>query len=96
MEGYADAVAYFDAMFRQTMDVLGELSDADMEKKCTTPAGISLSVWKWLRAMTEHEIHHRGQISVYLGLLSRPVEPIFALTDEQISAHGRANKDISQ
>lgn len=96
MEGYASTVEYFDAMFRQTMDVLGELSDADMERKCITPAGISLSVWKWLRAMTEHEIHHRGQISVYLGLLSRPVEPIFALTDEQISAHGRANKDISQ
>jgi len=41
-------------------------------------------VWKWLRSMVEHEIHHRGQIYIYLSLLETPAPPIYGLTSEQV------------
>ena len=34
-----------------------------------TPADTPITVGKWLRAMIEHEAHHRGQIYLYLGML---------------------------
>src|SRR5690606_10589447 len=58
-----DAVRrYFEEMHAQSIDVFRSLSDEDLGRRCTTPAGISLPVWKWLRAMVEHEVHHRGQL----------------------------------
>jgi hypothetical protein len=36
--------------------------------------------------MTEHEIHHRGQIYLYLGILGVPTPPIFGLTSEEVRA----------
>ena len=40
------------------------------------PGGASLPAWKWLRSMTEHEIHHRGQIYLLLGLLGIATPPL--------------------
>ena len=37
-----------------------------------------------MRLMTEHEIHHRGQIYVYLGILGIETPPIYGLTEEQV------------
>jgi uncharacterized damage-inducible protein DinB len=34
--------------------------------------------------MVEHEIHHRGQIYVYLSMLGVKTPPIFGLTSEQL------------
>ena len=55
-----------------------------MNKKCLTPAGAPIHVWKWLRAMVEHEIHHRGQLYIYLGILGLPSPPLYGLTSEQV------------
>ena len=66
------------------MTIFRSLSDDDLEKKCVTPGGVELRVGKWLRSMTEHEIHHRGQIYVYLGILGIATPPIYGLTEEEV------------
>ena len=46
--------------------------------------GASLRVSKWLRAMIEHEVHHRGQIYLYLSMLDIPTPPLYGLTEEEV------------
>lgn len=52
--------------------------------KCATPAGTPITTWKWLRAMLEHEAHHRGQLSLMLGLRGVTPPPIYGLTSEEV------------
>lgn len=54
------------------------------QARVTPPGGASLPAWKWLRAMCEHEVHHRGQLYLMLRLLDVPTPPIFGLTSEQV------------
>lgn len=35
------------------------------KRRCLTPGGAELPVGKWLRAMVEYEVHHRGQFYLY-------------------------------
>jgi hypothetical protein len=53
-------------------------------RTCSAADGASIKVWKWLRSMIEHEIHHRGQIYIYLSLLETPGPPLYGLTSEQV------------
>ena len=41
---------------------------------------------KWLRAMTEHEAHHRGQLYLMLAMRGVATPPIFGLTSEEVRA----------
>ncbi len=82
-DGYDEVMAYFNEMHRQSMEIFRTLSNEDLTKKCANPAG-QIVTWKWLRAMIEHEIHHRGQIYVYLGMLGVKTPPIFGLTAEEV------------
>jgi uncharacterized damage-inducible protein DinB len=36
--------------------------------------------------MVEHEVHHRGQIYVMLGMLGVSTPPLFGLTSEEVRA----------
>lgn len=83
-DGHAEVLAYFDEMHRQTLEILRGLSDDDLERRCRTPGGAELAVWKWLRAMVEHEVHHRGQIYLMLGMLDVPTPPLYGLTSEEV------------
>jgi uncharacterized damage-inducible protein DinB len=83
-DGYDAAVAFIRRMHDESMAIFRSLSDADLEKKCMTPGGVELRVSKWLRSMIEHEIHHRGQVYVYLGMLNVPTPPLYGLTEEQV------------
>jgi len=85
-DGYDAVVAYLDRLDRETREILGGMSDADLERKCRTPAGTPITTWKWLRAMVEHEVHHRGQIYLMLNLLEVPTPPLFGLTSEEVQA----------
>jgi uncharacterized damage-inducible protein DinB len=64
--------------------MLSSLRDEDLQRKCATPDGAHITVWKWLRAMVEHEIHHRGQLYLYLSLLNVPTPPLYGLTSEEV------------
>jgi len=82
--GYEAVRAFFAETHRQSMEIFAGLSPDDLQRKCETPAGVRITVWKWLRAMVEHEVHHRGQLYLYLGVMGIRTPPIFGLTSEQV------------
>ena len=85
-DGYEAVVAYFDRLDAEAKAIIGCLTDADLTRKCQTPAGVAITTWKWLRAMVEHEAHHRGQLYLMLGMLEVPTPPLYGLTSEEVRA----------
>jgi uncharacterized damage-inducible protein DinB len=85
-EGFDAVLAFLDRLGAESRAIFATLSDADLERKCLTPAGSTITTWKWLRAMVEHEAHHRGQIYVMLGLLEVPTPPLYGMTSEEVAA----------
>jgi uncharacterized damage-inducible protein DinB len=85
-DGYDSVLAFFDRLDAEAKAIIGGLSDHDLQRKCLTPAGVPITTWKWLRAMVEHEVHHRGQIYLMLNMLGVPTPPIFGLTSEEVRA----------
>ncbi|WP_126650367.1 DinB family protein [Chryseobacterium aureum] len=83
-DGYENTVTFFNEMHHQTLDIIGRLSDEDLTRKCLTPANNEISVWKWLRAMIEHEIHHRTEIYIYLNLLDVKTPQIYGFSAEEV------------
>lgn len=77
---------YFERCHAESVAILGALTPEDLQAKCVTPGGGEIVVWKWLRSMIEHEIHHRGQIYLYLAMLEVPTPPLYGLTEEQVRA----------
>jgi uncharacterized damage-inducible protein DinB len=82
--GYEEVLEFMNRMHAEAMEIFRSLSDDDLKRKCMTPGGAEIATWKWLRAMIEHEIHHRGQLYLYLGLLDVPTPPIYGLTSEEV------------
>jgi uncharacterized damage-inducible protein DinB len=93
-DGYEAVLAYFDRLDRESREIIGALSDSDLLRKCRTPAGSEITTWKWLRAMCEHEVHHRGQIYLMLGMLGVAAPPLFGLTSEEV--HARSSPTASR
>jgi uncharacterized damage-inducible protein DinB len=85
-DGYDAVLDYYARLHGESMEIFSGLTEAEFNGRCTTPAGVEIRVWKWLRAMVEHEVHHRGQLYVYLGMLGVATPPIFGLTSEQVRA----------
>ena len=83
-DGYENVLAYLDQMHKESMEIFGRLSAEDLSRKCKTPGETEITVWKWLRAMVEHEIHHRGQIYIYLSMIEVSASPIYGLTSEEV------------
>jgi uncharacterized damage-inducible protein DinB len=82
-----EVIAFLERMHGESLEIISRLTAEDLNRKCTTPGGASITVWKWLRAMVEHEIHHRGQIYIYLAMLKVPTPPLYGLTSEQVRDH---------
>jgi uncharacterized damage-inducible protein DinB len=85
-DGYDAVLAFLDRLGAESRAIFATLTDADLQEKCQTPAGTPVTTWKWLRAMVEHEAHHRGQIYLMLGLLEVPTPPLYGLTSEEVRA----------
>jgi uncharacterized damage-inducible protein DinB len=83
-EGLKDIITHYERMYQESKTIFEQISDADLQKKCRTPLGAEISIWKWLRALVEHEIHHRGQLYLYLAMLGVRTPPIFGLTSEEV------------
>ena len=83
-DGYDNVLAYVDRLHRESVEIFARLTPEDLTRKCLTPDGAPITTWKWLRAMVEHEIHHRGQIYLYLALLGVATPPLYGLTSEQV------------
>ena len=85
-DGYEEVMALYRRLRGESREIYARLTPQDLEKKCVTPAGVPLTVWKWLRAMVEHEVHHRGQLYIYLAMLEVPTPPLYGLTSEEVQA----------
>jgi uncharacterized damage-inducible protein DinB len=85
-DGFDDVLAYYDRLHEESKAIFAGLSNAALAAKCTTPASTPITTWKWLRAMLEHEAHHRGQIYMMLGMRGVKTPPIYGLTEEEVVA----------
>jgi uncharacterized damage-inducible protein DinB len=89
--GLAGVRAYLERCHAESLEMFRSLSDADLQRRCVTPAGSPITTWKWLRAMVEHEAHHRGQLYLMASLRGVSIPPLYGLTEEQVlerSRHG--------
>ena len=83
-EGYDAVFEYLERLHRESTEIFARLTQEDLQKRCTLPSGTTIPVWKWLRAMVEHEVHHRGQIYLSLGILGVKTPPLYGLTSEEV------------
>jgi uncharacterized damage-inducible protein DinB len=83
-DGFDAVLAYFGRMHEESMLIFRELTLEELRTPVETPAGKPIVAWKWLRAMVEHEVHHRGQLYLMLGMLGVATPPIYGLTSEQV------------
>jgi uncharacterized damage-inducible protein DinB len=91
-EGYDATLSYLDAMHADSVALLRTLTPDDLQATCMPPGGRPLVVWKWLRAMIEHEVHHRGQIHLMLSALGVKAAPLYGLTEEEVRAESAADR----
>ena len=85
-DGFEAVMAYYDRLHEESRAIFTGLGDDRFAGKSITPAGTPITTWKWLRAMLEHEAHHRGQIYLMLGLRGVPTPPLYGLTSEEVIA----------
>jgi len=84
-DGMPAVMEFVNSTHQESMGIFRAITPEDLNKKCITPGGVSITLWKWLRAMGEHEVHHRGQIYLYLAMLEVPTPPLYGLTSEQVA-----------
>jgi uncharacterized damage-inducible protein DinB len=85
---------YLEHCHAESLAIFGNLREEDLLATCQTPAGAPLAVWKWLRAMAEHEAHHRGQLYLMASQRGRRVAPLFGLTEEEVAAKSFRNNPL--
>ena len=83
-DGYDAVITYMQRMHAESMQIFRSLDESRFDERTTTPGGAQIRVRHWIRSMIEHEIHHRGQIYLYLGMLDIPTPPLYGLTEEQV------------
>jgi len=85
-DGLENVIAFIERMHSESMEIFSRMTQQDYEKKGTSPEGFPITAWKLLRSMLEHEVHHRGQIYVYLGILGVPVPSLYTLNARRLEA----------
>jgi len=81
--GYDEIISLMETLHGESLEIFSRLTD--LNAGCRTPDAAAITTWKWLRAMVEHEVHHRGQLYIYLALLEVPTPPLYGLTSEQVA-----------
>jgi len=92
-DGLENTLAFMEKLHAESVEIFARLTPEDLQRKCQTPDAASITIWKWLRLMLEHEIHHRGQIYLYLSILGVPTPPLYGLTSEQVRARSSAQAE---
>ena len=83
-DGAEAVLAYHDRCHQEAMELFRALTPEQWTGKSVTPAGTSITTWKWARAMVEHEAHHRGQLYAMLGMIGVSAPPLFGLTEPEV------------
>lgn len=60
VDGVGAVLAYLDQKHEESGTIFASLTPGQMAGKSVTVAGTPITTWNWLRAMVEHEAHHRG------------------------------------
>ena len=89
-DGRAAILELMERLHAESMDIFSQLSDESLQEKCVNVGGMEIVRWKWMRSMVEHEIHHRGQVYLYLGILGVPTPPLYGLSSEEVRARGES------
>jgi uncharacterized damage-inducible protein DinB len=92
-DGVKDVIALYDRLHQESREIFATLTDDMLQGKSMTPASVPITTWKWLRAMFEHEAHHRGQLYLMLGVRGRVVPPIYGLTSEELITRSAQSRD---
>jgi uncharacterized damage-inducible protein DinB len=79
-----EAIRYLDGCHTEATAILGQLNDADLNESRQMLNGPAVKAWRLLLAMTEHEVHHRSQLAVYLALMGVEPPQIYGLKIEDI------------
>jgi uncharacterized damage-inducible protein DinB len=90
-DGLEAVRAYHDRAHAESCEIFAALTPPQLAAKTMTPAGTPITTWKWLRAMVEHEAHHRGQLYLLLGLRGIATPPIYGLTEEEVQARSQTH-----
>jgi uncharacterized damage-inducible protein DinB len=90
-DGLDKILALMERLHDESMNIFAKLTDEDLQRKIRNVGGVEIAVWKWLRSMTEHEIHHRGQIYIYLGILGASTPALYGLTSEEVRTRSQAS-----
>ena len=90
-DGYDQVIAFIERLHRESVQTFSRLTPEQLAAKCLTPEGAPITTSKWLRAMVEHEAHHRGQIYLMLSMLGVSTPPIYGLTSEQVKEKSRSS-----
>jgi len=85
-EGLENVIALMERLHQESMEIFSRLTPEELAAKCFTPDGSSITRWKGLRLMIEHEIHHRGEIYACLGVLGVKTPPLYGMTSEELLA----------
>jgi uncharacterized damage-inducible protein DinB len=80
-------LALMERLHSESMDFFSKLTDASLQEKCVNVGGMEITGWKWMRSMVEHEIHHRGQLYLYLGV---PAPSLYGHTPEEVRARSES------
>jgi uncharacterized damage-inducible protein DinB len=88
-DGFDDVLAYYDRLHEESRERFAALPPEAFQGKSVTPAGVAITTYKWLRAMLEHEAHHRGQLYLMLGMRGITTPPIYGLTAEEVRERSR-------
>ena len=83
-DGYDAVFTYLEACHRDAVEIFARLTPEELQKPTATVGGGGITVWKWLRAMIEHEIHHRGQIYLMLGMIGVHPPQLYGLTEQEV------------
>src|SRR5258707_1779109 len=75
-DGPDQVLEFFNRLHRESMDIFGRLTAADLERKCTTPGGASITVWKWLRGPGGEGGPYSGRDFLHSGKIGKPPPPI--------------------
>lgn len=91
--GFEAVLAYYDRLHEEARALFAALRPEDFHRKCMTPAGAPITTYKWLRAMIEHEAHHRGQLYLMLGMRGGVAPPIYGMTAEEVQGLSAKHAD---
>ena len=82
-----ELIVYLDTTHSEAMQVLRLLPDSELNQpRLALEGNAQPRAWRWLMAMTEHEIHHRSQLAMYLMLMGITPPHIYGLGVEEVIA----------